>query len=119
MGKWQKNFRQPKRIGVLLFERFSNHCLANAVEPMRAVNELLGRQAYDWRYLSVDGAPVTSSSGLPVTVQASLGRDSAGDVLMLLPGYGYAHMERRMCCGRYGRRRHGFRLSPVWIWAVG
>ncbi|AXX96781.1 GlxA family transcriptional regulator [Profundibacter amoris] len=89
MRKWQIKSSRTKRIGVLLFERFSNHCLANAVEPLRAVNSLLGWQAYDWSYLSVDGAPVTSSSGLPVSVQASLGRASGGDVLMLLPSYGY------------------------------
>ena len=72
----------------MLFDRFSNHCLANAVEPLRAANSLLGWQAYDWCYLSADGAPVKSSSGLPVSVQTSLGRASGGDVLMLLPSYG-------------------------------
>ena len=88
MRKWKIKSSQRKRIGVLLFDRFSNHCLANAVEPLRAANGLLGWQAYDWCYLSADGAPVASSSGLPVSVQASLGRTSGGDVLMLLPSYG-------------------------------
>jgi len=88
MRKWLKKTDQTKQIGVLLFEQFSNHCLANALEPLRATNTLLGWQAYDWCFLSADGAPVKSSSGLPVSVQAPLGRVTGGEVLMLLPSYG-------------------------------
>ena len=88
MRNWQKKTDRTKQIGVMLFDRFSNHCLANAVEPLRAVNSLLGWPAYEWCFLSGDGAPVKSSSGLPVSVQAPLGRAQGGDVLMLLPSYG-------------------------------
>jgi len=76
-------------IGVLLFDRFSNHCLANAVEPLRAANTLLGRKIYDWQVLTLDGAPVTSSSGFPVVPAASLSEASGGDALFLLPSYDY------------------------------
>lgn len=63
------------------------HCLANAVEPMRAANTLLGRKAYGWQFLSLDGQPVNSSSGLPVTPEVALGQAS-GDLLFLMPSYG-------------------------------
>jgi transcriptional regulator GlxA family with amidase domain len=89
MRDWQKSDHTPRKIGVLLFQRFSNHCLANAVEPLRAANTLIGRRVYDWAYLSMDGRAVTSSSGLPVAVGAALSAGGGGEALWLLPSYGY------------------------------
>ncbi|MGZ9811415.1 GlxA family transcriptional regulator [Pseudoroseicyclus sp. H15] len=79
--------QDTKEIGVLLFPRFSNHCLANAVEPLRAANMLSRRELYRWRYLSVDGAGLASSSGLPV--QPVKLADHGGDRLLVMPSYGF------------------------------
>lgn len=88
MQEWAKSSATPQRIGVLLFEGFSNHCLANTVEPMRAANMLSGRNLYDWQFLALDGAAVASSSGLQVTPHARL-IDHAGDILIVMPSYGF------------------------------
>ena len=74
----------PQQVDLLLFDDFSGLCLANTVEPMRAANQLSGRQLYDWRFVTVDGAPATSSSGMTVAVEP-LGRK--GDMLIALPSY--------------------------------
>ncbi len=81
--------RVAREIGVLLFDRFSNHCLANAIEPLRAANNLSGRDLYRWRFLSVDGRGVVSSSGLPVQPDAPLSRHAGGDYLFVMPSYGF------------------------------
>lgn len=73
---------------MLLFDGFSNHCLANTVEPLRAANMLSGSTLYDWQFLSLDAGPVTSSSGLRVTPHARLS-DRRGDMLMVMPSYGF------------------------------
>lgn len=75
----------------LLFDGFSNHCLANAVEPLRAANTILGERVYSWEFLSIGGAPVESSSGLPVSPGTALDR-AAGDVLMVMPSYGFRNL---------------------------
>ncbi|WP_373356439.1 GlxA family transcriptional regulator [Pseudoroseicyclus sp. CXY001] len=80
--------QNAKEIGVLLFPRFSNHCLANAVEPLRAANTLARRTLYRWQYLSVDGARVESSSGLPVQ-PGRLKDHPGGDCLFVMPSYGF------------------------------
>lgn len=80
-----------RTVGVLLFDSFSNLCLANAVEPLRAANTLARKQLYRWQFLSIDGAVVTSSSGLPVQPEMPLGRHPGGDLLCVLPSYGYAN----------------------------
>lgn len=93
MPDWKVADAAPQRVGVLLFERFSNHCLAGVVEPMRAANSFAGRALYDWQVLSLDGAPVSSSSGLTLTVDGPL-PDASGDMLVVMPSYGYADLAK-------------------------
>jgi transcriptional regulator GlxA family with amidase domain len=90
MQKWKKSRSAPQQIGVLLFDGFSNHCLANTVEPLRAANMLSGRRLYDWKFLSLSAGPVTSSSGLQVAPHGTL-QTSDGNMLMVMPSYGF-HM---------------------------
>jgi len=85
----QKSSVTAHQIGVLLFDDFSNHCLANAVEPLRAANSLARKTLYQWHFLTVDGGPVTSSSGLPVLPKARLSDHPGGDILLVLPSYGH------------------------------
>ncbi|WP_231704090.1 GlxA family transcriptional regulator [Cochlodiniinecator piscidefendens] len=73
---------------ILLFDHFSNHCLANTVEPLRAVNMISGKAHYNWRYLTVDGQPVQSSSGLQVAPHGAL-NDGQGTTLVLMPSYDF------------------------------
>ncbi|PUB08414.1 GlxA family transcriptional regulator [Yoonia sediminilitoris] len=79
---------------ILLFDGFSNHCLANLVEPLRAANTFARRRLYTWRYFSLDGRPVESSSGLVVAPDGDL-RDETGDVLVVMPSYGFLKLDTR------------------------
>ena len=78
---------RTEHVGICLYPRFSNHCLANALEPLRAANDLSGRTLYRWHLLTPDGSTVASSSGLPVTPDDKLADAPGGDLLMLLPSY--------------------------------
>ena len=86
MQKKQNPVQPPHRVDVLLFDDFSNHCLANTVEPLRAANSLSGRALYEWRFLTLSAAEVTSSSGLRVAAHGTLGGQS-GDILIVMPSY--------------------------------
>ena len=86
MRSWITPHAAPQRIGILLFNAFSMHCLANTVEPLRAANGLVGRRVYDWQFLTMDGLPVTSSSGLRVEVHGRLA-SSDGHLLVVMPSY--------------------------------
>nr|WP_089278832.1 GlxA family transcriptional regulator [Antarctobacter heliothermus] len=78
-----------RTVAVLLFPNFSNLCLANAVEPLRAANTLARRPLYRWQYIGLTQDTLTSSSGLPVTPEETLARHPGGDYLLLLPSYDY------------------------------
>lgn len=85
-----KNISSVRSIAVLLFENFSNHCLANAIEPFRAANTIARQNLYDWMYLSMDGGRVTSSSGLPVETGPWHASQASGDTLLVMPSYGFS-----------------------------
>jgi transcriptional regulator GlxA family with amidase domain len=87
MQTWEKSHRNEMRVGVLLFDGFSNHCLANAVEPLRAANTLGRNTHYAWEYLTLTGAPAVSSSGLRIVPNAPL-RQARGGLLLVMPSYG-------------------------------
>lgn len=89
MPSWSNPQGPSARVGLVLFERFSLYCLANSVEPLRAANMLGRRPAYDWRFLTLDGQPVQSSSGLEVAPHGRLGDDDGGDMLFVLPSYDF------------------------------
>ena len=84
MRNWTNPAVAPQEVAVLLFPRFSNLCLANAVEPLRAANEILMREAYRWRFVTLDGETVESSSGLPVLPHGPLRDHPGGDHLVVL-----------------------------------
>ncbi len=88
MQIWSNTSAAPQKIGVLLFDGFSNHCLANTVEPMRAANTLSGTTLFDWAFLSLDGTAVRSSSELPVAPHGRLS-EFTGDMLVVMPSYGF------------------------------
>ncbi|UWQ04841.1 GlxA family transcriptional regulator [Aliiroseovarius crassostreae] len=77
-------------VDLLLFDRFSALCLANTVEPLRAANTLAGKRLYSWRFLSMDGQAVRSSSEMEVSVQGALA-DMRGTLLVALPSYDFRH----------------------------
>jgi transcriptional regulator GlxA family with amidase domain len=88
MPIWSPHNKPTQTIEVLLFEQFSNYCLANAIEPLRAANTLSGRTLYKWEFTTIDGGPVQSSSGLPVSPAKKLRDTAGGDYLFVMPSYG-------------------------------
>ncbi|MES0811278.1 helix-turn-helix domain-containing protein [Roseibium sp. SCPC15] len=81
---------RTQSICVLLFERFSNHCLANAIEPFRAANTIAHQDLYSWKHISLNGGTISSSSGLPVETLSWAEAMPSGDYLFVMPSYGFS-----------------------------
>lgn len=101
---------QIMQIIVALYPRFSNLCLANTLEPMRAANDLSRKKLFSWRVVSLDGLPVRSSSELQLSVDGSL-RDARGDLLIVLPSYGF--LEQSNSKGRAALRSASSRFKTL------
>lgn len=59
----------PEIFVFLLVPGLSMMSLASAIEPLRSLNRLAGREVYRWRLASLDGAPVEASNGIALEAQ--------------------------------------------------
>jgi transcriptional regulator GlxA family with amidase domain len=125
MQKWSKSPNQPLEIRFLLFDRFSNLCRANCLEPMRATNNFVGQPVFHWRFLTPANGPVSSSSGLPVLSKGAAEACDACDFLFILASYGHLDHDtpetRRLLrqIAHKAKTIVGFDTSPWLIAAAG
>jgi transcriptional regulator GlxA family with amidase domain len=55
---------EPQVFAFLLVPGLSMMSLASAIEPLRSLNRLVGREAYAWRLASLDGSSIAASNGV-------------------------------------------------------
>ncbi len=79
----------PIHAKIVLFDGFSNLCLANTIEPLRAANNVLGKAFFTWDILTVSGEAVKSSSGMTLMPDGKLEMGTKGRRLFLISSYGY------------------------------
>ena len=107
MQNWSKSDSRTREIAFLLFDRFSNLALANLLEPLRATNTLLGREAYRWRIVTPDDNVAHTSSGLPIMPTARLADIDKGDVVYAVASYDHVRhataQTRKVLRGLAGR----------------
>ncbi len=104
----------PTRMGFLLIERFSILSVVACFEPLRSANRLLGYDAYGWTFVSLEGGPVTSSSGLVLETEPldSAARDL--DYLFICAGLDIGPPDRkRMNAALHRANRNGVRMGAV------
>ena len=94
MQKWSKHPTAAIKVAFVLFDQFSNMCLANCLEPMRAANTLAHQRVFDWSFLTLDGAAVHTSSGLPILPQGQLKDIEFVDYLFVLSATCAEHTRR-------------------------
>ena len=86
-----------KEISILLFEKFSNHCLANILEPFRAANTLSNDALYRWQFYTLDGESVSSSSGLPILPDGAFDPSQRIDDLFVVSSYDHLSLSSSKC----------------------
>lgn len=86
-----------KEISILLFEKFSNHCLANILEPFRAANTLSNDALYSWRFFTLDGESVSSSSCLPIMPDGAFDPSRRIDDLFIVSSYDHLSLSTVQC----------------------
>jgi AraC family transcriptional regulator, glycine betaine-responsive activator len=74
------------KYAFLTLAHYSLIAVANALEPLRMANRLVGKDVYEWSVVSLDGQPSESSSGLKLTPAAALDKLGAVDILFVCGG---------------------------------
>jgi len=82
------NRARRQTVGFLLMPSFPLLSFASALEPLRMANRQRGQEALRWQLLSLDGAVVTSSSGVEVRPHAALAEARGLDLLLVIAGAG-------------------------------
>ncbi len=76
----------PEDFHFLLLPGFSALGFMSALEPLRVANRFRA-QRYRWHVLSVDGAPVAASNGIPVAADAACADVDRIDTLFVVAGF--------------------------------
>jgi len=77
---------RPSRVAFLLIEEFALMSYASVIEPFRAANRLSGRELYQWWHYSVDGHPVTPSTGGTMQVDGKVEGSLDVDMIFVFAG---------------------------------
>ena len=76
----------PQRFCFVLLPRFSMMAFTGMIEPLRAANRMSGLELYAWTVLSVDGAPVTASNGIPIQPGFAVSAFDKPDLVVICAG---------------------------------
>jgi transcriptional regulator GlxA family with amidase domain len=87
--------RRPIRVDLLALPGSSLLTLSSAAEPLRAANRQSGRMVFDWRFVSLDGEPPATSSGIAWPVSGRLDPAIRADIFAVVAGFGAARLTDR------------------------
>lgn len=86
---------QPLTIALLVLPQASILEVASALDPLRNANRQLGHEAYRWRVVSPDGAPVPLTCGISLPSSGPLAHAVGADALIVIAGYRLAEVATR------------------------
>ncbi|WP_088347730.1 MULTISPECIES: GlxA family transcriptional regulator [Rhodomicrobium] len=78
---------EPLDVTLLLFSGFSLLSFAATLDPMRGANRVLGRPAFRWKLVSMDGADAVASCGLPIPIDGAFDASGRQDALIVIAAF--------------------------------
>lgn len=99
---------------LLLLPGFSMMTFSSFTEPLRQANRLLGRHVYDCTLVSIDGQPVTASSGASLMVDRDLTIRNVPNHAVVCAGVGVRSFEHKKFSGWLRKLlRHGANIGAI------
>ncbi len=77
----------PLTLAILVLPQSSILEVASTLDPMRAANRHLGRDAFRWRIVSPDGAAVPLTCGIELPSHGGLAQAKGADALVVIAGF--------------------------------
>ena len=74
------------KYAFLTLPNYSLIAVANALEPLRMANRLVGKEVYEWSVISLDGHPTEASGGLHLSPTGALDKLGAVDIVFVCGG---------------------------------
>lgn len=102
------------QIGFLIFPGFPMACLTSMIEPLRAANEITGKDAFSWTLVSENGARVEASAKVWFEPDLALADCEGLGQLFLLSGPSSCFENAPASEGRLRKfARHGLTMGAV------
>ncbi|MEM7566965.1 MAG: GlxA family transcriptional regulator [Pseudomonadota bacterium] len=76
----------PTRVLLVPIDGFSLLSFAAVVDPLRAANRALGREAYAWSAVTIDGSPARASSGFSIDVAGAIKEAPPASLVIVCAG---------------------------------
>ncbi|WP_085906945.1 GlxA family transcriptional regulator [Kiloniella majae] len=89
--RFEEDEEQEMTIAFLLVPDFSMMCFSSLVEPLRALNRLVGHEYFKWVFLSQDGGPVLASNGASLNVHYPMDQLTSCDAICVCTGIDVSH----------------------------
>ena len=86
---------QPLTLALLVLPQASILEVASALDPLRTANRHLGHEAYRWRVVSPDGAPVPLTCGIELPSSGPLAAADGADALIVIAGFRQSEVATR------------------------
>ena len=99
---------QPLTIALLVLPQASILEVASTLDPLRAANRHLGRDAYRWRVVSPDGLAVPLTCGIELPSSGPLAAARGADALIVIAGFRQAEGATRPLIRDLRRMAGGF-----------
>jgi AraC family transcriptional regulator, glycine betaine-responsive activator len=98
---------EPLDVTLLLFSGFSLLSFAATLDPMRGANRVLGRPAFRWKLVSMDGSQTVASCGLPIPIDGAFDPSARQDMLIVIAAFDVtSHATRKILAAlRTGAKR--------------
>ncbi len=74
------------KYAFLTLPNYSLIAVANALEPLRMANRVVGREVYEWSIVSMDGSAAEASSGLALSPSGTVEKLGPVDILFVCGG---------------------------------
>jgi AraC family carnitine catabolism transcriptional activator len=104
-----------RRIAFLVLPEFSHLGIAAAIEPLFIANWLAQEALFEWKILSVDGAPVRASNGMRMPVDGDIASAAGAKTVFVLASFepDQAAAERRVVKWLKRLARFGVELCGI------
>ncbi|HHL21225.1 MAG TPA: GlxA family transcriptional regulator [Aliiroseovarius sp.] len=113
-GRAPGDTQPARRFVFVLIDEFTLLSFAGAVDALRIANRQFARPAYDWQVISEDGAPVTCSAGVTVSVDGALSELHRDDTMILCGGLNIqANVSKKLIGWIRREARRGVRLGAL------
>lgn len=108
------DIKEPFNVSYFLVPGYSMLALSSAIEPLRSVNRLLGRECYRWEILVSRNGPVVASNGLELEVKHGLDDPPLADLTIVVASLGLDEYENTLLLKHLRwLRRHGRMMGAV------